>query len=926
MRSWFHHALILLAVLLVSVATGAAQQAAPPACGKPPAIMQSTAPNIFSEQQEQWLGEAMADHNDSFSKPIKDPALNAYLNAVGARLLANLPPTEFKFQFRLVESSEINGFSLAGGRVYLTRKLVASAHNEDEIAGVIGHEMGHILTHQFAIETTSDFKRLLGITSVGDRADIFAKYQKLLDAQLKDKHPIDPDSDVNQDAADRVAVYAVAAAGYRPQAYAEFWDRSFFVNGKTGSGLSDFFHQTTPTQKRLRRIRGIIAELPSDCALTATENASAEFKQWQHAVIEDQAAAVTAGSDSSSDVTLTPPLHLDIDYLHFSRDGKYALAQDENSVFVLSHSPFQEIFRFDADNALPAQFTPDSQNIVFTTPGLHVETWNIAQKKLVSAREVVAQQSCFQVMLAPDGNTIYCPYVAGDGAISLSLLDVGTGKVVFEKKHWFEPNSQFSFSLLVSRYLGQVEDFVTTSVSPDGNTLLTGPGQFRLALDLRTRTPIKLGGALQDSYFGNSYYFSGNDKVVLFTASATTKSGTFSFPEGKRIETLPGALPWARPTTGSDLVVTRGPEGTPLALADVHSGKYVVGVKNEALDVLQETLLSETVDGSLALFPIHSTDAKAGERTRLSQSPLAGTRTIAFSPDGRYVAVSGRSRGGVWDIQSGKQATLIRGFSHAWWNSQGDLYVQFYARDKDHPAVMGLLNPHKNSSKYLTYKLPDETNLLRGHLLELKSQKKTATLTAYSPADLSVQWTREFDEGQPAYTVNTGNEELIFSYFLQSPPAKEILRSDSSLKAEADGIKQKQSGRLIEVINSADGKVTARAIVEVPLTYQGVNGFDRVGDQLYLSVGDNRTIVYSLATGAQVRQIFGHLVAADQTTGIICTFNRRDETIVSDKTGAELQHLALPSPLRFARLENGGTQLTVLTADQHVRHYAISRP
>jgi hypothetical protein len=107
--------------------------------------------------------------------------------------------------------------------------------------------MGHILSHQFAIETTADMKRLLGVTSVGDKADIYAKFQQLVDARMKDKHPgPGGDSDEKQNEADTVSVYATAAAGYRPQAYGEFWDRMFFVDGKVGGKLSDFFGSTKP--------------------------------------------------------------------------------------------------------------------------------------------------------------------------------------------------------------------------------------------------------------------------------------------------------------------------------------------------------------------------------------------------------------------------------------------------------------------------------------------------------------------------------------------------------------------------------------------------------------------------------------------------------------------------------------------------------
>src|SRR5262249_51895600 len=200
--------------------------------------------DLFTDEQEVWLGDAMADLIESRYSVIKDPAENAYLERIGARLLAALPPTKIRFRFVLIDSPEVNGFNLAGGRVYLTRKLVSSAHNEDEIAGVLAHEIGHIVTHQSAVEISDQMRRLMGVTSIGDRADVYDKFRRLMDAAQKDKkRQEDPDSDSNQNQADRVAVYAMSVAGYQPQSYPEFWDRSFFVQGKTGSTLSDFFGQ-----------------------------------------------------------------------------------------------------------------------------------------------------------------------------------------------------------------------------------------------------------------------------------------------------------------------------------------------------------------------------------------------------------------------------------------------------------------------------------------------------------------------------------------------------------------------------------------------------------------------------------------------------------------------------------------------------------
>src|SRR5580704_4230283 len=99
---------VLLLSFLPSAILSMHAQPAMPACGAPPAVLQSTQPNIFSEQQEQWLGDAMADMVERDYKPVQDPAENEYLNRIAKRLLAVLPPTAIQFRILLVDSSEVN--------------------------------------------------------------------------------------------------------------------------------------------------------------------------------------------------------------------------------------------------------------------------------------------------------------------------------------------------------------------------------------------------------------------------------------------------------------------------------------------------------------------------------------------------------------------------------------------------------------------------------------------------------------------------------------------------------------------------------------------------------------------------------------------------------------------------------------------------
>jgi predicted Zn-dependent protease len=116
--------------------------------------------NIFTEQQEVDLGDAAAEHIQGDFQVI-DADINDYLRQVGERIVKHIPPTHFRFQFFLVDLPDVNAFALPGGRVYVTRKLVAFVRNEDELAGVLGHEIGHIISHHTAIDMTRTFQAVL---------------------------------------------------------------------------------------------------------------------------------------------------------------------------------------------------------------------------------------------------------------------------------------------------------------------------------------------------------------------------------------------------------------------------------------------------------------------------------------------------------------------------------------------------------------------------------------------------------------------------------------------------------------------------------------------------------------------------------------------------------------------------------------------
>jgi WD40 repeat protein len=628
---------------------------------------------------------------------------------------------------------------------------------------------------------------------------------------------------------------------------------------------------------------------------------------------------------SVSSVALTPPLRMDIDRLRFSRDGKYVLAQDESSIYVLTREPFKELFRIDAENALPADFTPDSQQLVFYTPALHVERWSVAGQKLVAAHEMVLKSPCLDTLLAPDGRTLGCVLESDTEAmVDFALFDVETGNEVFLKKVWFRPSYAFAIAMVEHASEGvEGTDWMPYAISADGNTLLIGGGFEKLAFDLRTRTSIKISGAINKNELGVSYAFRGNDQVLGVNSESPNKSGIYSFPDGKRLKQFALNVEQIKSTTGSDLVIAPGPPNFVSGLGDAETGQFVLASHSRGLDAFGTSVVSQHPDGSLVLEPIHGKDPKDLVKTELPLSPLAGNHVVAMSRDGRYLAVSSRSRGSVWDLKTGEQLYLIRGFDGAWWTPEGKLIAEFPKAGQKKAAIVELgMSPR--SSKAGAYELDGKAHLNSGHLIEWKwGGNKAVVLNAHSLADNSVAWTRHFDEGRPGWTTNIGDDDLILDYPIQWAMGKEKLRTDAALKEEANAVKDKNAGRLIEVVNSEDGSTRAQVVVEVPLSFEGTNGFNRVGDLLYLNAGDNRVIVYSMKTGAQLRQAFGNVVSIDRESETVCIVNRRDEAIVVDKNGVELAHLKLGAPMRFARLREHGTELDVLTAEQTLRRFQV---
>jgi predicted Zn-dependent protease len=95
--------------------------------------------------------------------PLKNPRLQAYVNEIGQRLAKQSQRANLVWTFTVLDSPEINAFALPGGYVYVTRGIMAYMESEADLAGVIGHEIGHVTARHGAQRATRQQNAGIGV-------------------------------------------------------------------------------------------------------------------------------------------------------------------------------------------------------------------------------------------------------------------------------------------------------------------------------------------------------------------------------------------------------------------------------------------------------------------------------------------------------------------------------------------------------------------------------------------------------------------------------------------------------------------------------------------------------------------------------------------------------------------------------------------
>ena len=123
-------------------------------------------------QEEEELSKELLQVIKKRLSLIKDPLVVDYVNKIGKSILANLPPQPFKYQFYVVNQHVYNAFATPAGHIFINSGLLTALETEEELAGILAHEIAHVVSRH--ISQNIDRSPKIGLaTLAGVAAGIF---------------------------------------------------------------------------------------------------------------------------------------------------------------------------------------------------------------------------------------------------------------------------------------------------------------------------------------------------------------------------------------------------------------------------------------------------------------------------------------------------------------------------------------------------------------------------------------------------------------------------------------------------------------------------------------------------------------------------------------------------------------------------------
>jgi predicted Zn-dependent protease len=233
--------------------------------------------SLVGEQDEIAMGEATAKSTRASIGDYPDSAVQRYVRGLGMRLAATSERPGLPWSFEVIDDPEVNAFAAPGGKIFITRGILPYLDSEAELAGVLGHEIGHVTARHTAQQVTR--QQLFGIglvagsvasSSIASAAGAIQQGLGLLFLSY---------SRGNESQADELGFRYVRRARYDPREMSNVFRVLERVGQLSGGGKVPTWAATHPApEDRLARAEQRVATVPPDSLRGTLVNADAYFR------------------------------------------------------------------------------------------------------------------------------------------------------------------------------------------------------------------------------------------------------------------------------------------------------------------------------------------------------------------------------------------------------------------------------------------------------------------------------------------------------------------------------------------------------------------------------------------------------------------------------------------------------------------------
>jgi hypothetical protein len=403
------------------------------------------------------------------------------------------------------------------------------------------------------------------------------------------------------------------------------------------------------------------------------------------------------------------------------------------------------------------------------------------------------------------------------------------------------------------------------------------------------------------------------------------KSELISFPSGRVLAKF--SLPGNNITRAADpnFVFVRPLGKLAVGCADMRINQAVLTGKLPAMDRFGQVYVAERLTGEVALYEVGKGVRAA---VQLPEPELTAVHTAALSPDLSWAAISEKTRGAIWNVNTGA-ITVVRGFQGSFFTNNENVVLDMPKLEPQerHLVEIDLAKRTSTSSPDVKDGLATQrgpylwaTRTSNGKPPTFVTTEKWFENVVYDVHDsrtLNTVWSRTFPKEAPAVFTDVSANSCVFIWPWRAKAAQELVKKDPDLKSRLPREDRRQGLHLAEIVDARTGGTKKLVLFDLVNPEFVVRDAVSMSDHLVIADDQNRITVCAEDTGEPGARFFGRPLASDPVHQRLAIGKERGHlVVVSAVSGDEITEFTVAGGLPVVRFSSDGNALFLLTSNE----------